>query len=71
MAALASSIGVVGYLMFHPLPNCGLAAMLRDAAVSYDLTLVGHTFVIYSGLLGQGHFSGRIPIHAHEYDIIT
>lgn len=50
MAALASSIGVVGYLMFHPLPNCGLAAMLRDAA---DLTLVGHTFVIYSGLLGH------------------
>lgn len=68
MAALASSIGVVGYLMFHPLPNCGLAAMLRDAA---DLTLVGHTFVIYSGLLGQGHFSGRIPMHTHEYNIIT
>ena len=64
MAALASSIGVLGYLMFHPLPNFGLAAMLRDAAVCYGLTLLGHTFI---GLFGTPSLCGRIPIHVHEY----
>lgn len=59
MAAFASSIGVLGYLMFHPLPNCGLAAMLPDAAVCYGLTLLGYTFIVYSSLLEHHHFVGE------------